>query len=163
MSLMKIAQIDPGQARSLVDQLDVYQAALYPAQSNHLDSLDTLCRENVKMFGAKERGQLIAMGAVKIYRDYGEIKRVFVPPAHRNKGLAKKIMAALERCLVQQSIRFSKLETGIYQKEAIALYQKLGYQQSLAFGPYTPDFFSVFMVKKLLPVPEMQPVHSFDI
>mgnify|MGYP002725668215 CR=1 FL=1 len=147
--MMKVVQINPKEAKSLIDELDEYQASLYPAESNHLDSLEVLCNENVTMFGVKEQNQIIAIGAVKMFDNYGEIKRVYVPKRHRNKGLAETIMAVLENSLLKQSVKVAKLETGIYQHEAIGLYRKLGYQDCKAFGSYQPDPLSLFMTKKL--------------
>lgn len=148
-ALIKIVEIDPRQAKGLIDELDRYQASLYPAQSNHLDSLDVLCNENVTMVGAMENHRLLAIGAVKMFNGYGEIKRVYVPENHRGKGLAKQLMAVLEQRLIEKSIPYAKLETGIYQREAIGLYQRLGYQECLPFGSYRLDPLSVFMSKKL--------------
>lgn len=147
--MITIVEIDPEEAIRLIEELDAYQASLYPAESNHLDSLDTLRHENVTMLGAKKNKHLMAIGAVKVFRDYGEIKRVFVPEIHRGKGLAKKLMAALEQILIDRSIGAAKLETGIHQHGAIGLYQKLGYQVCLPFGSYRPDPLSVFMSKNL--------------
>ena len=148
-ALIKIVEIDPGQAKSLIDELDRYQASLYPDESNHLDSLDVLCNANVTMVGAMENDRLLAIGAVKVFNGYGEIKRVYVPENHRGKGLAKQLMTALEQRLIEKSIRVAKLETGIHQHEAIGLYQKLGYHECLPFGSYRLDPLSVFMSKKL--------------
>lgn len=150
---VEVVQINPMQAKNLIEALDQYQASLYPAESNHLDSLDTLSNKNVTMFGAIEAGTLLAIGAVKVFENYGEIKRVFVPEAHRGKGLAKMIMAALEQHLKEQSIGYAKLETGIHQHEAIGLYHHLGYRNCPPFGSYRPDPLSVFMAKKFDPAP----------
>lgn len=148
---MEVVQIDPNQAKTLIEALDQYQASLYPAESNHLDSLDTLSNKNVTMVGAMEAGTLLAIGAVKVFENYGEIKRVFVPKPHRGNGLAKMIMAALEQRLKEQSVHYAKLETGIHQHEAIGLYHHLGYLNCPPFGSYRPDPLSVFMSKKLDP------------
>ena len=149
---MKITQIDPWQAEKLIRELDDYQAQLYPAESNHLDSIETLCRPNVYMVGASDTGfpgDIAAIGAVKIFKTYGEIKRVYVPIAHRGKGLAKKIMRVLEQKLVDDDVLWAKLETGVHQHEAIGLYRSLGYRECEPFGAYDPDPLSVFMEKRL--------------
>ncbi len=151
---MHIFQIDPRRAGALIKELDEYQASLYPAESNHLDSLETLCRSNVYMVGvtqswAKENDRVIAIGAVKMFKNYGEIKRVYVPDEHRGKGLAKMIMSALEKKLIDQSINKARLETGIHQQGAIGLYRKLGYKQCAPFGAYLSDPLSIFMSKRL--------------
>ncbi len=146
---MKIIQIDPRQVKHLIDELDKYQESLYPSESNHLDTIETLCQPNVIMMGAIEKNDIIAIGSVKVYKNYGEIKRLYVPNACRGKGLAKKIMTALEDHLIKHSILKSKLETGIKQPEAIGLYKKLGYKVCGPFGSYKEDPLSVFMSKRL--------------
>ena len=148
-AVINIVEIDPGQAVHLIEELDAYQASLYPAESNHLDSLDTLRNANVTMLGAKQNSHILAIGAVKIFKDYGEIKRVFVPEIHRGKGLAKKLMASLEQILIDRSVRAAKLETGIHQHDAIGMYRKLGYRDCRPFGSYRPDPLSLFMSKDL--------------
>lgn len=146
---VEIVPIDPRTAKDLIDELDRYQDALYPAESNHLDSLDVLCCDNVKMFGARENNRLLAIGAVKLSRGYGEIKRLYVPENLRGKGLAKQIMARLEAVLIHHAIWSAMLETGIHQHEAIGLYRRLGYRECPPFGSYRPDPLSVFMSKTL--------------
>ncbi len=146
---MTIIQIDPRQAEHLINELDEYQESLYPSESNHLDAIETLCQPNVIMMGAIEKTDIIAIGAVKVYINYGEIKRLYVPNECRGKGLAKKIMTALEDHLIKHSILESKLETGINQPEAIGLYKKLGYKACGPFGSYKEDPLSVFMSKHL--------------
>lgn len=151
---VRIQPILPEAANHLIKALDDYQAALYPAESNHLDSIETLTRSNALMLGAVENNNVIAMGAVKVFDDYGEIKRLYVPEQHRGRGLAKRIMAVLEIHLITLEILWAKLETGIYQPEAVGLYKKLGYETCGPFGAYQPDPLSVFMSKHLLPAEE---------
>ena len=146
---VRIKHIRPETASDLINELDLYQASLYPPQSNHLDSLETLGQSNVVMVGAVEESQLLAIGAVKMFKHYGEIKRVYVPRTYRDRGLAKRIMTRLEKVLVDRFIFQAKLETGILQPEAIGLYQSLGYKNCRPFGSYQTDPLSVFMSKDL--------------
>jgi putative acetyltransferase len=146
---MIIIPIDPGRALNLIKELDDYQDSLYPAESNHLDSLSVLSQPNVVFLGAVEGEDIRAIGAVKILREYGEIKRVYVPEQYRGLGLAKMIMAELERILISRGIPMAKLETGIYQHAAIGLYRMLEYRECEHFGDYKPDPMSVFMSKTL--------------
>ena len=80
---------------------------------------------------------------------YGEIKRVFVLPEHRGKGLARAIMATLESLLRREGTALARLETGVAQPEALGLYRSLGYRERAPFGTYRPDPLSVFMEKVL--------------
>jgi putative acetyltransferase len=146
--------VDPASAgaRRLIALSDAYMAGLYPAESNHFDSPEALAQPHVRFLGIQLDGELIACGAVKLMHDdgrYGEIKRVFVLPAHRGKGLARVIMAALEEQLRREGYCLARLETGVAQPEALGLYRALGYVERTPFGSYRPDALSVFMEKLL--------------
>ena len=137
-------------ARRLIAALDDYQRTLYPAESNHLDSVAALDQNNVCFVGAFEDGLLRGCGAVKVMPGgYGEIKRVFVSPDARGRGLGNRIMQALEQALVDCGVFIARLETGIHQPEAVALYRRHGYEEIGPFGEYGPDPLSIFMEKKL--------------
>ena len=134
----------------LIEQLDAYQSSLYPPGSNHLDSIDEMSKSNTFFIAAYSGPETCGIGSVKLIDDYGEIKRVYVPSNQRGKGIAKAIMKELERYLVKQAVIYARLETGIHQKEAIQLYEKLGYNRIDPFGEYKEDPLSVFMEKKLV-------------
>jgi putative acetyltransferase len=139
-------------ALALLQASDAYFGALYPAESNHLVDPAALQQSGTLFVGAYLGERLLGCGAVRILADdgrYGEIKRLFVPHAHRGRGAAKAIMDYLERHLVDQGIAHARLETGIHQPEAIGLYHRLGYRQRPAFGAYRPDPLSLFMEKRL--------------
>jgi putative acetyltransferase len=141
----------PG-ARRLIELTDTYMTGLYPAESNHFESPEALAQPHVRFIGIHAGEELIACGGVKLLDDdgrYGEIKRVFVLPEHRGKGLARIIMATLETGLLHEGYRLARLETGIFQPEALKLYRALGYVERTPFGAYRPDPFSVFMEKQL--------------
>lgn len=146
---VEIEVIDPAAAADLIDELDAYQKTLYPPESNHLDSIDTLKQSNVCFLGAIEAGDIIAIGSVKIFDDYGELKRIYVPKRHRGKGLAQRIVRALEQELLTHGVGVSRLETGPKSVAAIRLYEKLGYVERGPFGSYPPDPLSTFMEKHL--------------
>ena len=136
----------------MLRQSTEYASSLYPAESNHLDSAAELSRDNVYLVGALAQDELVGMGAVtRLAHDveYGEIKRLYVLPAYRGQGLAKRIMGELEDHLRRAGITVARLETGIYQPEAIGLYKKLGYKERGPFGEYQPDPLSVFMEKRV--------------
>jgi len=152
--VMKIQPVDPAlpAALAMIAKLDQMHVELYPAESNHLDSIETLRRSNVLFLGAFVAGELVGCGAVKRVADdgeYGEIKRVYVQDDHRGRGVAKGIMAALEAHLVDAGVPLARLETGIRQAEAISMYRRLGYRERGPYGGYRPDPLSVFMEKNL--------------
>jgi putative acetyltransferase len=135
---------------ALIRQSDVLMQSLYPAESNHLVDIDSLERPHVHVFVAREHGRALGCGAFVLGTDgHAEMKRVFVDPAARGKGVARAIMEALEREAAKHGVTLMQLETGIKQSEAIALYRKFGYAERGPFGAYKPDPLSLFMEKRL--------------
>ena len=150
---MQIKQVSPYdvQVSAFIDQLDRYQSSLYPAESNHLDSRDTLADKNCMLLGAYDNeGNLLGIGAAKIVGEFGELKRFYVADAARGKGVAEKILKELEVWLRRNGIERSCLETGIHQPAALKFYERLGYEVCGPFGEYKPDPLSVFMSKELV-------------
>jgi GNAT superfamily N-acetyltransferase len=80
-----------------------------------------------------------------------EIKRMYVVPAARGRGLARAMLAALERTAVEAGRRRIVLETGLKQPEAISLYRSSGYQRVPNFGAYRHHPYSVCFAKPLGP------------
>ena len=65
-----------------------------------------------------------------------ELKRMYVAPAARGRGVARAVLAELERTAVEAGYRRMVLETGSRQPEAIALYASAGYLEVPGFGYY---------------------------
>jgi GNAT superfamily N-acetyltransferase len=78
-----------------------------------------------------------------------EIKRMYVRPAFARRGLARLILAELERSAAAAGISRLVLETGTAQPEAIALYRSSGYVDVPAFGFYADYDDSVHLGKAL--------------
>jgi GNAT superfamily N-acetyltransferase len=79
----------------------------------------------------------IGCGAIKEYRpDTMEIKRMFVLPEYRKKGIATKILVELECWAHELSYAKCMLETGKKQPEAIELYKRNGYALIPNYGQY---------------------------
>jgi len=81
--------------------------------------------------------------------DSVEIKRMYVHPDHRKKGIASQVLAELERWAAEVKYPYTVLETGKKQPEAIALYQKSGYSIIPNYPPYENVENSVCMKKTL--------------
>ena len=78
-----------------------------------------------------------------------EIKRMFVKPGERGKGIASAILSGLELWAWENGFSYTLLETGDKQHEAIALYQKLGYNTIPNYGQYAGMESSICMQKEL--------------
>ena len=121
----------------------------YPSQSRHAFSVDKLLRERVVFFVTYYEGQLAGCGGVKMFDDYGEVKRMFVRPIYRGKGLGKAMLNHLAEYVRIRQVPVLRLETGIYEVEAIGLYQAFGFQRRPPFGNYQDDPLSVYLEKSL--------------
>jgi GNAT superfamily N-acetyltransferase len=78
-----------------------------------------------------------------------EIKRVYVEPAFRRRGLAQIVVAALERSARAAGHGAVVLNTGRKQPEALALYADLGYVPVPGYGIYACAQDAVFLGKTL--------------
>lgn len=114
--------------QNLVIELDRYLATTdgdehaFYAQHNKSDSLKYV----VVAFDGE---QAIGCGAIKPYADsVMEVKRMYVAPVARGKGVASIILQELETWTRELAQQKCLLETGVKQLEAIRLYQKNGYQ-----------------------------------
>ena len=87
-------------------------------------------------------GEALACGALReLAYGVAEIKRMYVVPAARGRGLSKVVLAALEAAARERGWTTLRLETGPRQPEAIALYEGAGYRPIPAVGAYVgaPD------------------------
>ncbi len=79
----------------------------------------------------------VGCGAIKKFDNQKtEVKRMYVLPAVRSKGIATKILKELETWTLELGFEKCVLETGKRQPEAISLYQKSGYQRISNYGQY---------------------------
>ncbi|MDF2979876.1 MAG: Acetyltransferase family protein [Actinomycetospora sp.] len=80
-----------------------------------------------------------------------EIKRMWVDPAHRRRGLATAVLAELERAAAAAGCERMVLETGSAQPEAIAFYEARGYAEMPGFGVYRDAPGSICFARVLRP------------
>ena len=82
--------------------------------------------------GWRRRDDVEALGSSHT----AEIKRMYVDPAARRLGLARALLAHLERTAAEAGAAVAILETGTRQPEALALYASSGYLEVPKFGFY---------------------------
>lgn len=141
----------PGFA-DLVAELDAEMQARYPAQSNHLDSIETLARGDVYAVGAFDLLRQVGCGTFRVLHDdgiYAEVKRVYVTPAYRRQGLSRCILGLLEQEMARRGLALARLETGVLEAAALTLYEHAGYHRRGPFGQYREDPNSVYFEKPL--------------
>jgi len=151
--MLSLAQENPAQREiePLLRQSDEHAASLYPPESNHLVDCDALSASNVRFFVARWNARAVGCGAIVIDHDDGsaELKRMFVDPGSRGRGIARAILELIEQHARSLGLRQLLLETGVKSVEALALYRRYGYRERGPFGSYGPDPLSVFMEKEL--------------
>ncbi|MBL0019320.1 MAG: GNAT family N-acetyltransferase [Bacteroidetes bacterium] len=95
-------------------------------------------------------GKAVACGALKqCTPTQMEVKRMFVRPEFRGHRYAGDVLQELERWAIELGFQQCILETGVKQPEAIALYQRNGYQRIPNYGQYAGVENSVCMRKVL--------------
>lgn len=134
----------------LLEQSDAYARSLYPAESNHLVDVSTLEKPSVAFFVARHAGEIVGCCALVDAGDgTAEIKRMFVDPQARGLKIGRRLLERIENHGRETGLAVIRLETGIYQPEAIGLYRTAGYADIGPFGTYQPDPLSLFMEKKI--------------
>jgi GNAT superfamily N-acetyltransferase len=104
---------------------------------------------------AEVAGVPAGCGAWRVYPPGGvEIKRVYVAPDFRRRGLAQLIVAVLESSAAAAGHGNVVLNTGDRQPEAIALYTDLGYSPVQGYGVYACSPGAVFLGKDLVARPD---------
>ena len=87
-----------------------------------------------------ESGKAVAIGALKPFNDVtAEIKRMYVNPEYRGKGISKLILIHIEDYAKEFNYQRLILETGLKQPEAMSLYHKFGYKPMVCYGRHASD------------------------
>jgi GNAT superfamily N-acetyltransferase len=97
---------------------------------------------SVVLVARDDDGTAVGCGALRALGDgAAEVKRMFVAPAARGRGVARAVLAGLEDAARDRGWTTLRLETGPRQPEALGLYLSAGYRPIPAFGGYVgaPD------------------------
>ncbi len=151
MATIKIVPDTPKdpQATRLLQASHALMQSLFSAEDNHFLSIDDLCTDAIRFFVAKEGDTSLGCAALANKGPYGEIKSMFVDPEARGKGIAHKLMQALDAEARAQGLTELKLETGDKLTEAHSLYYAHGFALCAPFGDYEESPASIFMTKTL--------------
>ena len=74
---------------------------------------------------------------------------MYVRPEHRRLGLGKRMLSHIADYTREQGVPLLRLETGIYQHEAIGLYERFGFAPIPPFAHNLEDPLSMFFEKRL--------------
>jgi putative acetyltransferase len=143
---------DTPDAVALIGELDAHLGALYAVESRHGFSVEKLLRDGVQFFVARDDGRPAGCGGVLLVgREYAEIKRMYVRPEFRGRRIGRLMLDHLIEHARQRGFTTIRLETGIHQQEALALYEGRGFRKIPPFGPYRDDAVSLCYELRLAP------------
>ncbi len=129
---------------------DERAASLYPAESRHGLAVSALLAAEVRFFVARQDGRALGCGGyVLLPGRAAEMKRLFVDPGARGRGVGGAIVRAVEQAAAGEGVRTLFLETGVKSFEALRLYGRLGFAGCGPFAGHRLDPLSVFMAKRL--------------
>src|SRR5688572_18606229 len=101
------------QVRALIAELDAFNSALYPAESNHFDTPEALAGPSCIFLVVEQRGELVGCGAAKNCGGWAELKRMYLKPKARGGGIALAMLVKLLDWARAQKLPLARLETGM--------------------------------------------------
>ena len=123
--------------RQLVSELDRALTGPYLPEQHHSLPFEQLFDSNVRFFAARVDGVAVGCGGVAFCDGFAEVKRMFTQPTARRQGVAAAVLRHLEGEAKRAGYSVLRLETGMYQAEAIGFYERAGFERCDAFGEYT--------------------------
>lgn len=122
--------------RSLISELEQVLGAEYPPEQRHGLSLDAIFQPHIQFFVAHGDGAAVGCGGVALLGDLAEVKRMYVRPAARGRGVAEALLERIEAAVRAAGLVRLCLETGDRQLAAMRVYTRTGFVRCAAFGPY---------------------------
>ena len=134
--------------RRLLLERNAYFDRLYSGEDREPGVVDVE-RDDLAFFSVRASSKLIGCGALLRHDGYGELKGFYIADTHRGHGLGRRLLGVVEDHARREGYRILRLETGILQPAAIALYRSAGFTEIGCFGDYCADPLSIFLEKTL--------------
>jgi putative acetyltransferase len=149
-SLIIVAE-DPRGAdgRALIEASDRMSMAKYAPDERHPVDVDELAGPAFTFLIARDAGGALGCAALRRFDDYGELKRMYVREDARRRGIGRALLERIEAQARSAGLTLLRLETGIYQVEALPLYRGAGFYDCPRFGAYRPNQTSIYLEKSL--------------
>jgi len=136
--------------KKLVSELDIDLRKYYKEEQSFYDELNNIEKIVHVLIAYNKEGEAIGCGGIKEYsKEEIEIKRMYVLPKYRGKGIATEILKDLESWSVEMKYKKCILETLKDKSYAIAFYKKNAYKVIPNFGEYIKALNSVCFEKEL--------------
>ena len=149
---IRCERFDSEAARELADALEAELLATYDGVpgSGGLPAASIFEPPDGIFLVGWEDGEPLACGGIARYDEAtAEIRRMYVMPEARGRGLSRRVLSALEDEARALGYLLVRLETGKLQTEAIGLYASAGFLPIPRYGPFTNDPKSVCFEKRL--------------
>jgi GNAT superfamily N-acetyltransferase len=133
------AELTADVSRGLIASLNAELSELYPeAGANHFQLDPEEVSQGRGTFLVAYRGETpVGCGALRVLEPgTAELKRMYVSPLVRGRGLGRRLLEALEAEAQKLGVRRLVLETGVRQTAALALYRAAGFETIPLFGGY---------------------------
>ncbi len=124
------------EVRELLDELNDALSGPYAADQRHALSIDRLFQPGVRFFVARLDGAAVGCGGVALFDEYAEVKRMYSRPSVRGRGVAMALLGRIESEARRAGATVLRLETGLYQHDALKFYEKSGFRRRGPFGQY---------------------------
>ena len=113
-------------ARALIAELDEVLGALYEPEQRHGLSIEQVFQPNVRFFMAHIGDAAVGCGALALFDDYAEVKRMYTREAARGRGIGKALLAHLAKACVDNG--WARLQWAVldWNEPSIAFYKSLG-------------------------------------
>ena len=133
------AELTADVSRALIGSLNAELSGVYPEPgANHfkLDPDEVADGRGTFLVVCRE-GTPVGCGALRLLdAETAELKRMYVSPPLRGRGLGRRLVAALEAEARALGVRRLVLETGVRQAAALALYRATGFHPIPLYGEY---------------------------
>jgi putative acetyltransferase len=150
--MLEISREDPGTTTAIglvAALLDELEPLYHQLWANPFDPAE-LRGERCLFVVARRDGAAVGCGGIRLLEaDTAEVRRMYVIPDARRTGVARAVLAQLEQLAADLGYTTFRLETGIYQPDAIRLYDRCGYVRIEPYGAYAGDPLSVCFEKRL--------------
>ena len=154
---LRAVAYDSPDAMALTEQAQQFYVELYGGPDSTPFTVDEFAPPQGRFYVGYLEGRPVAMGGWRfstVTAPAGavrpaEIKRMFVRADVRQRGLAGRLLAALEATAVEAGADWMILETGKPQVAAVAFYHASGYVDIAPFGYYADKPSVVSLGKRL--------------
>ena len=111
---------------------------------------DSFFSENVATIAAEEGGKVVGYGFIVAAGEDADVANIAVDAQFRRKGIAQKILAALEKEAIRRGAKRLFLEVRVSNAAAMALYLKCGFVGKYVRPRYYSDREDALVMEKRL-------------